>query len=161
MYWLSVVNIPKGILNNIRRRMFSFLWTGKKLKEGMHLINWKKIAKPKKDGGWGIKNIFSFGKSLAEKRLWRCLMVSRLWHEVILKKCLKKKIVTEWLKEGRKNWTSISNIWRALTSLTTIIIDWLVWKPENGRDIIIGVDSMVGSHTYCKLSRNLISSLKA
>jgi hypothetical protein len=51
------------------------MWIGKKLKEGMHLISWKKIAKPKKDGGWGIKNIFTFGKALAAKSLWRCLMV--------------------------------------------------------------------------------------
>jgi len=32
MYWLSVAKIPKGILNNIRKTMFSFLWTGKKTK---------------------------------------------------------------------------------------------------------------------------------
>jgi hypothetical protein len=29
VYWLSVEKIPKGTLNNIRRRVFSFLWTGK------------------------------------------------------------------------------------------------------------------------------------
>jgi hypothetical protein len=51
----------------------------------MHLVNWKRIAKPKKTGGWGIKNIFSFGKALAAKSLWRCLMVPGLWHEVIQK----------------------------------------------------------------------------
>jgi hypothetical protein len=37
----------------------------------------------------------------------------------------------------------------------------LVWKPGNGRDIRIGVDPLVGSHTYFKLSRNLILVLKA
>jgi hypothetical protein len=62
VYWLSVEKIPKSTLNNIRKRMFSFLWSGKKLKEGLHLINWQKIAMPKKDGGWGIKNIFLLGK---------------------------------------------------------------------------------------------------
>jgi hypothetical protein len=161
LYWLSLAKIPKSILNNIRRRMFSFLWTGKKIKEEIHLISWKKIAKPKKVGGWGIKNIFSFGKALAAKSLWRCLMVPGLWHEVILKKYLKKKTVAEWFREGRKNWSGISNIWRALTSSITIITDWLVWKPGNGRDIRIGADPMVGAHTYFKLSRNLILALKA
>jgi hypothetical protein len=160
VYWLSVEKIPKGILNNIRKRMFSFLWTGKKLKEGLHLISWKKIAKPKKDGGWGIKNIFSFGKALATKNLWRCLMIPGLWHEVIIKKYIKKKIVIEWFREGKKNWNGASNIWRALTSSLAILTDWLVWKPGNGRDIRIGVDPLIGSHTYYKLSRNLISVLK-
>jgi hypothetical protein len=157
VYWLSLAKIPKSLLNKIRRRMFSFLWTGKKVKEGMHLVSWKKIAKPKKVGGWGIKNIFSFGKALAAKSLWRCLMVPGLWHEVIHKKYLKKKIVVEWFREGWKNWNGISNSWRALTSSLTIITDWLVWKPGNGRDIRIGVDPMFGSHSYYKLSRNLIN----
>jgi hypothetical protein len=41
------------------------MWTGKKEKENIHLVNWKRIAKPKKIGGWGFKNIFCFGKALA------------------------------------------------------------------------------------------------
>jgi hypothetical protein len=48
VYWLSLEKIPKTVINNIRRRMFSFLWSCKKEKEGIHLTNWKKIAKLKK-----------------------------------------------------------------------------------------------------------------
>jgi len=99
----SVEKIPKSTFNNIRKRMFIFLWSGKKLKEGLHLINWQKIAMPKKAGGWGIKNIFSFGKALAAKNLWRCLMIPGPWHEVIIKKYIKKKSVAEWFREGKKN----------------------------------------------------------
>jgi hypothetical protein len=160
VYWLSLAKIPISVLNSIRRRMFSFLWTGKKEKEGMHLINWKNLAKPKKDGGWGIKNIFIFGKALAAKSMWRCLMMPGLWHEVIMKKYLKNKTVEEWFRKGRKKWNGTSNIWRALTSSLNIISDWLVWKPGSGRDIKIGADPMVGSHTFYKLSGNLILSLK-
>jgi len=72
VYWLSFAKIPKIILNIIRRKIFSFLWIEKKIKEGIHLISWNKIAKPKKMGGWGLKNIFTFGKALAAKILWRC-----------------------------------------------------------------------------------------
>jgi hypothetical protein len=39
VYWLSLAKIPKCILNNIRRKMFNFLWTGKKTKEGIHLVS--------------------------------------------------------------------------------------------------------------------------
>jgi hypothetical protein len=38
VYWIYVEKIPKGTLNNIRRRVFSFLWTGNKLKEGIPLL---------------------------------------------------------------------------------------------------------------------------
>jgi hypothetical protein len=61
------------------------------------------IAKPKKAGVWSIKNIFSLGKDLAGKNMWRCLMIPRLWHEVIFKKYIKKKYVIEWFGEGKKN----------------------------------------------------------
>jgi hypothetical protein len=60
VYWISLAKIPISGINNIRRRMFSFLRTSKKYKEAMHLIRWKRMEKPKKTGGWGIKNIFSF-----------------------------------------------------------------------------------------------------
>jgi hypothetical protein len=33
------------------------------------------IALHKKDGVWGIKNIFSLGKALAGKNMWRCFMI--------------------------------------------------------------------------------------
>ena len=88
-------------------------------------------------------------------------MVPSLWHGVILKKYLRKKTMVEWFREGRKKWIGISNIWRALTSSLTIITNWLVWKPGNGRYIGFGVDPLVGSHIYFKLSRNLILVLKA
>jgi hypothetical protein len=108
----------------------------------------------------GYQKYFSFGKALATKNLWRCLMIPGLWHEVIIKKYIKKKFVAEWFREGKKNWNGASNIWRALTSSFDILSDWLVWKPGNGEDIRIGVDPLIGSHTYYKLSENLISVLK-
>ena len=77
-------------------------------------------------------------------------MVLGLWHEVIMKKYLQKKTVEEWFRQGRKNWNGTSNIWRALTSSLSIITDWLVWKPGNGRDIGIGDDPMVRSHIFYK-----------
>jgi hypothetical protein len=40
--------------------MFSFLWTGKKEKENIHLVNWKRIVKPKMIGGWGFNFYFYF-----------------------------------------------------------------------------------------------------
>jgi len=125
----------------------------------MHLVNWKRISKPKKKGDWGIKNVFWFLKDLATKSFWRSLMVPRLWHEVIHKKYLKKKSVIDWFREGRKNLKGIPNYWRALTSSLPIITDWLAWKPGNGWDIKIGVDPIIGAQSFYKLSKNLISTL--
>jgi hypothetical protein len=88
-------------------------------------------------------------------------MVPCLWHEVAHTKYLKNKIVVDGFKEGRKKWDGMSNCWRELASSLSIITDWLVWKLGNGWDIRIGVDPMIGSQSYYKLSKNLISILQA
>jgi hypothetical protein len=67
-------------------------------------------------------------------------MVPVLWHEVIVKKYLRKNSVLAWLRKGNINWIGGSNIWRALTSSLSIINDWLARKPRDGRDVRIGID---------------------
>jgi hypothetical protein len=36
---------------------------------GSHLVNWKRLSKPKNVGGWGLKDLCTFGCSLAAKSL--------------------------------------------------------------------------------------------
>jgi hypothetical protein len=47
IYWHSLVFIPKGILEKIKKMSFRFLWSGKKESEGISLVKWQPIAKPK------------------------------------------------------------------------------------------------------------------
>jgi hypothetical protein len=64
-----------------------------------------------------------------------------LWHEVILKKYLKKKSIVDWFREGRKSLKGMSNCWNALTSSMHLITDWLVWKPWKW----VGYSNWIGS----------------
>jgi hypothetical protein len=41
----------------------------KREKEGIPLVKWSKLAKPKESEGWGLKNIHFFGQALAAKSL--------------------------------------------------------------------------------------------
>lgn len=61
LFLLSLSKIPKSILNKIRQKMFSFLWTRRKRKEGVHLVNWESLSRPKKFGGWVFNNLVWFG----------------------------------------------------------------------------------------------------
>jgi hypothetical protein len=47
VYWLSIAHIPKGILDKIRRKCFNFLWSGRRLEEGIPLVKWTRIASPR------------------------------------------------------------------------------------------------------------------
>ena len=68
VYWFILDHILAGILDNIRKKFFSFLWAEKREKEELPLVSWKKMAKPKKVGGWGLKNIHLFKQALAAKK---------------------------------------------------------------------------------------------
>jgi hypothetical protein len=60
--------IPKLIINGIRKTCFKFLWEGK-IERKFPLLIWKRISKPKLEGGWGIKTPYFFGKDLVAKNL--------------------------------------------------------------------------------------------
>jgi hypothetical protein len=60
----------------------------KKKFEGIPLVKWKNIAKPREEVGWGLKNINYFGKPLATKSMWRVLTKEGLWKKIIGQKDL-------------------------------------------------------------------------
>jgi hypothetical protein len=68
--------------------MFNFLWKRNCDSHTLHLCNWERISLPKSFGGWGIRNIFDFSKSLAANTLWRILMGDGIWHRVVIDKYL-------------------------------------------------------------------------
>ena len=69
VYWATIAYISEGILQKLRKKFFSFLWSTKRHSEGVPLAKWKLIASPKELGGWGIKKLYLFCQSLAPKTL--------------------------------------------------------------------------------------------
>jgi len=60
--WMSLSWIPKDVLENIRKIIFRFLWSGCKEKRGIPLVEWQRLIVPKDMGDWELKNIFRFSK---------------------------------------------------------------------------------------------------
>ena len=71
--WNSLVYIPKGILEKIRKVCFKFLWSRREENEGIPQVKWNIIPRPKEEGGWGPKNIHLLNISLEFKSFWRVL----------------------------------------------------------------------------------------
>jgi hypothetical protein len=69
VYWMVLAAIPVTVLKMIRQLIFTFLWTGGNEKKHLHLCRWDSIAKPKMVGGWELRNVFLFNKSLASNSL--------------------------------------------------------------------------------------------
>jgi hypothetical protein len=70
VYWNSIVAIPKGILDKLRRISCRYLWAGHNSTGGVHLASWSSIVVPKNLGGWGLKDIHPFARALAGRNLW-------------------------------------------------------------------------------------------
>jgi hypothetical protein len=70
VYWHLLESILKGILTQIRKLCCNYIWKGNIEYLGSHLVNWKLLSQPKVLGGWGLKDLVSFGKALATKSLW-------------------------------------------------------------------------------------------
>ena len=97
VYWMSLAWIPKGILEKARRICFRFLWSGKHEANVTPWVRWENIAVPKGLGGWGLKNIFHFAKSLAAKGSWRILQMDNIWTYVMNHKYIKPFSLEDWI----------------------------------------------------------------
>jgi hypothetical protein len=160
IYWMSLAIVPGSVLKILRNRMFNFLWKRNCDSHTMHLCSWERLSLPKSFGGWGIRNIFDFSKSLAANTLWRILMGEGIWHRVIIDKYLLQNSVTNWLRTQSFRKNGISRIWSGLTKVLYLILHGLSWIPGNGISIKIGKDRILGMGDRSFFSSNLLSVLK-
>lgn len=78
--------LPK-FLKSVDRLSCNFLWGSSENKKKLHLIGWKKITKPKKEGGLGIQTTKEKNKALLAKLNWRFnTEKDSLWARVLSQK---------------------------------------------------------------------------
>jgi len=57
---------------------------------------------PKLLGGWGLKNMHSFSKSLATKVGWRLITTESIWTKVVHQKYIIPDSVLDWIRRLKK-----------------------------------------------------------
>ena len=147
VYWFSLFPITASIIDRLRKLIFSFLWGSSSNISKFHLMNWKELAKPISQGGWGIKHLPSFNLSLRLKSFWRVLNYSGIWNKLISVKYLKNRPVHIWLREKRFVVKNASILWRGFVETLPWIGKGLIWNVGNGTSIRVGVDPMIGFGT--------------
>jgi len=125
VYWMSMEALPRSILTKIRKLIFNFLWNGHQDKQRFHLCSWEVISRPKKNGGWGIRNLNLFNLALNSVTLWRVLTKESIWHNVVRDKYLHSSSLSSWLRRPNQNSSSASRIWKSLLRALPIIIHWI------------------------------------
>jgi len=137
VYWMTLHKIPKAILNHIRKLVVSFLWSGNHAEEKIHLVKWSIIARPKAMGGWGLKDLDTFGKALRMKSMWRFLNYQSLWSQICCIKYLRGADKLTWFIKGHRSWGSASPVWNALLQTRQWIRPGLTWLIGSGERVAL------------------------
>nr|GEZ31441.1 RNA-directed DNA polymerase, eukaryota, reverse transcriptase zinc-binding domain protein [Tanacetum cinerariifolium] len=69
VYWASVFKLPKTIVKEINGVLKRFLWSNGDTAKGRAKVAWKRICKPKEQGGLGIKDLETWNDALLSKHV--------------------------------------------------------------------------------------------
>eukprot|EP00253_Pinus_taeda_P009779 PITA_09779 len=136
VYWAHLFYIPSSIIRRLNQLTASFIWGGKSIQLKIHLTKLKDISIPKKQGGWGIKDLRQFGCALICRSLWRDLTIP---DDLILQ--LQHQGIFTWNKLI-KGWQGSSPIWMKSSDLS------LSNSLENLWNSITDALSAEGIHRY-------------
>ena len=133
VFWALFSWMSRGILEHIRKICHKFLWAGSKEDHSLSWVAWEKIAQPKEWGGWGIKELPSFVKSLAAKMGWSLLNKDSLWFMVMRRKYIDPGDIVDWVWNPVMSTKGGSAVWRATLQAMDLIEEGLAWKVGNGQ----------------------------
>ncbi|KAL2247874.1 UNVERIFIED_CONTAM: hypothetical protein Sindi_2639700 [Sesamum indicum] len=135
LYWASAFILPKKVINEIEKRLRTFLWKGT-TNSGYAKVAWKDICRPKEEGGLEFKDINTLNHALMTKKL--CDVI----------RCDRTSIWVEWLYQGRLQHTSIWTItdhggswgWRKILRLRMFLRTMVDYRIGDGRNFFLWQD---------------------
>ncbi|XP_061362932.1 uncharacterized protein LOC133306628 [Gastrolobium bilobum] len=143
-YAMQSAVVPSGICSEIEKLTRSFIWGSTKEHRKTHLVSWKKICRPKKEGGLGFREQNQVNKAFSMK-LGFGLLANRddLWAKVL---CSKYKVGDDLMprlnccRNVSNTWRGIQNSWEVVKEGTRISLGdgestkfWLDhWLPCDG-----------------------------
>ncbi|KAK4380772.1 hypothetical protein Sango_3031800 [Sesamum angolense] len=85
VYWAAAFILPKGIINEMIKRLRTFLWKGTS-SSGYPKVAWEAVCRPIEEGGLGIKDILALNRALMSKHLWAVIKQNRtsIWVDWII-----------------------------------------------------------------------------
>src|ERR1044072_7576368 len=87
LYFLSFFKMPAGVIAKCNTIMRKFLWGGPDCENKIAWVSWRKLCKPKNEGGLGIKDMKLFNLALLGKWRWRMLTEKHsLWCRILSEK---------------------------------------------------------------------------
>ncbi|CAL1410310.1 unnamed protein product [Linum trigynum] len=73
-YWLQLFLFAKEFLRKLQKVCSDFLWHGEE--SGRAKVVWERISRPKKEGGLGVRDLFTWNRACTDRMLWLLMMRS-------------------------------------------------------------------------------------
>ncbi|CAA7028167.1 unnamed protein product [Microthlaspi erraticum] len=154
---MSTILLPKATLSKLDQLSRNFLWGSSDGKQKQHLVDWKRVCRPKCEGGLGIRQSSDTNKAMISKVGWRLLQdQTSLWARVLRSK----------YKVGSasdRSWTASKNHWSStwksiLVGMKEVILESHGWVVGDGRSTHFWTDRWL---TEKPLLERTIASLPA
>nr|GEY36726.1 hypothetical protein [Tanacetum cinerariifolium] len=148
VYWVAVLVIPIGIIQDIEQLMRGFLWCDGEFKNGKAKVAWDIICLPKCEGGLGIRSLEIFNIAL---------MTTHIWNLVSNRESLWIRWAHMYKLKGRTIWgiparADMSWGWRKLLQIREVVKHFFWSDLGNGRSTSIWFDRW---NVQCPLIRYL------
>lgn len=143
IFQFSSLLAPQNVKNSISILLRCFIWEGGKTeKKKYHLIKWDIVKHPNESGGLGIKDLGLSNLAMGAKILWNLVSGRNDWWKRILKA---KYLIGDRLRglDQHHSLNSGSPIGKLVLASIPLLQSQLTWIPENGRKILIGIDSIM------------------
>lgn len=155
VHTMSTIALPKSTLNSLDKMSRSFLWGSNSERRKQHLLEWKKVCRPKYDGGLGIRSATEMNKALLAKLGWRLLQDHEsLWARVFRNKYRVKELHdVSWLVK-KSHWSST---WRNMAmELREVVVSGAGWVVGDGKSTRFWSDKWLEGKTLMEMASNEI-----
>ncbi|CAJ2643293.1 unnamed protein product [Trifolium pratense] len=126
-YYMQVSWLPQSICDSIDQTTRNFLWRDSNNK-GIHLVGWDKIARPKIQGGLGIRPAREANICLLGKLVWDMVQSSnKLWVDLLSKKYTSGPAILH-----TNGFPNASPTWSSIIRAKNILKDGFSWRAGSG-----------------------------
>ncbi|KAL2252986.1 UNVERIFIED_CONTAM: hypothetical protein Sindi_0093300 [Sesamum indicum] len=135
LYWASAFILPKKVINEIEKRLRTFLWKGT-TSSGYAKVAWKDVCRPMDEGGLGFKDISTLNRALMSKKLCNVIQCDRtsIWVQWLYQDRLRERSIWT-IREHGGSWG-----WRKILRLRPFLRAIVDYQIGNGDRFFVWQD---------------------
>uniref|UniRef100_A0A2N9JBI5 CCHC-type domain-containing protein n=1 Tax=Fagus sylvatica TaxID=28930 RepID=A0A2N9JBI5_FAGSY len=146
-YAMSVFQLPVACSNEINSMLSNYWWGQKQGERRIHWMGWKKLARSKKVGGMGFRDLKLFNSALLARQCWRLLHNP---HSLVFRVLKSKYFPNSSFLEAKMSPTA-SYAWKSLLGAREVIELGSRWRVGSGTHIRIWKDRWLPTRTTFKV----------